>query len=227
MNTLKPASAPATLRGLPPGILLLGTTPTGGRALGSFRGYHLEHLPTPDSYRQGLGILREPGIVAATADEKGQDHEAWAALLFALHLGDHRREHALPPVPCLTTPTRPDPVPTGTVRIPHLTEAVDHRGQGTDRVIWELMPACDVLAWLGCPLPDQAWFEDCLPALLRLRRRLREGTLPHDPACSQLASTLSGRYLSIRFAYQHPALIATVTAVVESEHVVQAMGEGG
>jgi hypothetical protein len=219
MNTLEPAPAPAALHGLPPGILLLRNTPVGGRALGHFRGYHLEHLPTPDPYRQGLDILREPEIVAVTADEQRQDHEAWAALLFALHLGDHRRERALPPVPCLTIPTRPDPVPAGTVRIPHLTEAVDQQGQGTDRVIWELMLSCDVSAWLGCPLPDQTWFEDRLLALLTLGRRLREGTLPDDPACSQLASTLSGQYLSIRFAYQNPALIAEVIAVTEVEQV--------
>jgi hypothetical protein len=100
-----------------------------------------------------------------------------------------------------------------------LVEVMAPQDQVTDHVIWEFMAARDAITWLGRPLPDQAWFESHLPALLTMRKLLREGRLPKHPACTVLTTRLVGRYLSIRFAYQNPALIAEVTAIIEVEQV--------
>ncbi len=77
------------------------------------------------------------------------------------------------------------------------------------------MTTRDAIAWLGQQLPGQSWFEDHLPELLTLRRQLRDGTLPGDPRCARLTAALAGRYLSIRFAYQNPTLIADVISSVQ------------
>lgn len=78
------------------------------------------------------------------------------------------------------------------------------------------MTGSDATAWLGQPLPGQVWFEGHLPSLLTFRRQHRDGTLPGDPRCTRLTAALAGRYLSIRFAYQNPALIADATASVRN-----------
>src|ERR1022692_2904657 len=84
--------------------------------------------------------------------------------------------------------------------------------------IWGIMTPGHALGWLGQPLPDQAWFEDSLPQLLALRKRLREDALPDERCCATLTALLTGRrYLSIRFAYQNPALIAGAFAAIEGE----------
>jgi hypothetical protein len=217
MTILRPSPVPATLHGLPAGILLLAGRRADGTVIGEHQGLHVGHLAAPDPCRTGLSLLSEPGLAAATAFTPGNERQAWLALEFAIHLAGYRREHAIRPVPCLTSPARPDPVPDGAVRIPHLAEVADPHGQVADLVIWELMTGRDATAWLGQPpLPCQAWFEDHLPALLSLRRQIRDGTLPDDPRSSRLTAALAGRYLSIRFAYQHPALIADATATARN-----------
>lgn len=51
-----------------------------------------------------------------------------------------------------------------------------------------------------------------------LRKRLREHALPDERNCATLTALLTGRrYLSIRFAYQNPALIAGAFAAIEGE----------
>ncbi len=117
----------------------------------------------------------------------------------------------------MTSAARPAPVPTGTVRIPHLAGVPDPPGQVTDCVIWEIMTTGDAVAWLGQPLPDQAWFEGSLLELLALRKRLREHALPDEPHCARLTALIGRCYLSIRFAYQNPALIAGAFAAIEGE----------
>jgi hypothetical protein len=220
MNTLSFEPAPPALHdGLPAGVLLLmagSWHDAAGHSPGEHRSYHLEHRPTAEPTRSTLEVLREPGVAAATAYQPGGGRPAWLALRFAVHLGDYRLAHAIPVVPCMTSAARPAPVPTGTVRIPHLASVADPPGQVTDCVIWEIMTAGDAVAWLGKPLPDQAWFEGSLPELLALRKRLREHALPDERHCATLTALLTGRrYLSIRFAYQNPALIAGASAAIE------------
>lgn len=219
MTSLFPAPVPTELHGLPAGVLLLADRRTRGAAIGEHQGLQLQHLPAADPCQAGLGLLHEPGLAAATACTPGNETQSWLGLEFAVHLADYRRAHAIPPLPCLIAPVRPDPVPDEAVRIPHLAEVAYSPGQITDLVIWELMPGRDAAAWLGQPLPGQAWFKDRLPALLSLRRQLRDGTLPSAPWYSRLSTALAGRYLSIRFAYQNPALIAeAVASACTSEH---------
>lgn len=212
MTILRPSPVPATLHGLPAGILLLAARRASGAVIGEHQGLQVEHLAAPDPCRIGLSLLSEPGLAAATVFIPGNERQAWLALEFAVHVAGYRREHAIPPVPCLTCPSRPDPVPDGAVRIPHLAEVDSPRGHVADLVIWELMGSSDAAAWLGQPLPGQAWFEGHLPAFFSLRRQIRDGTLPDAPRSSRLTAALAGRYLSIRFAYQNPALIADATA---------------
>jgi hypothetical protein len=222
MNRLTFEPAPPALHdGLPAGVLLLmagSWHDAAGHSPGEHCGYHLEHRPTAEPARSTLEVLREPGVAAATAYQPGAGRLAWLALRFAVDLGDYRLAHAIPVVPCMTSAARPAPVPTGTVRIPHLAGVADPPGQVTDCVIWEIMTAGDAVAWLGQPLPDQAWFEGSLPELLALRKRLREHALPEERNCATLTALLTGRrYLSIRFAYQNPALIAGAFAAIEGD----------
>lgn len=215
MTSISPLPAPAALHGLPAGVILLSGRRIGGLVIGEHNGLQLEHLPAADPCQAGLNVLRETGVAAATVLTPGRGQETWTCLEFAVHLAGYRGAHVIPPVPCLTSPARPDPVPAGAVRIPHLAETASPDGQVTDLVIWELMTGSDATAWLGQPLPGQSWFEDHLPALLALRRQLRDGTLNHDPRYSRLTAALAGRYLSIRFAYQNPSLVADATASVQ------------
>ncbi len=221
MNTLTLEPAPPALDGgLPAGVLLLmagSCHDAVGHSFGEHCGYHLEHRPTAEPTRSTLEVLREPGVAAATAYQPGAERPAWLALRFAVHLGDYRLAHAIPVVPCMTSAARPAPVPTGTVRIPHLAGVPDPPGQVTDCVIWEIMTTGDAVAWLGQPLPDQAWFEGSLLELLALRKRLREHALPDEPHCARLTALIGRCYLSIRFAYQNPALIAGAFAAIEGE----------
>jgi hypothetical protein len=124
MNALRSAPVPLELRGFPAGVLLLAGRRIGGTAIGRHQGLQLWHLPAPDPYQAGLGLLREPGLAAATACGPGNEEEAWLGLEFAVHLAGYRRAHAIRPVPCLTAPARPAPVPDGAVRVPHLAGTV-------------------------------------------------------------------------------------------------------
>jgi hypothetical protein len=204
MTILRPAPVPAALGGWPAGH------PLDGRIIGVHRGLHVVHLPGLDPCQAGLNLLRDPGVVAAALYPPDGEREGWLGLEFAAHLAGYRRTLAIPPAPCLTSLERPDPLPDRAVRVPHLATIEDPGNEIRDLVVWEVMTAHDALSWLGQPLPAQAWFEDHLPAVLGLRRQLRDGTLPATPGSSSLVAALAGRYLSIRFAYQNPALIADV-----------------
>lgn len=209
MNIVTPAPAPAVLRGLPAGILMLTTRPRRDRVLVAHQGCWLEHRAAAGPAARALQVVQEAGIAAAATYAPGQEQQSWAALLFSAHLAGHRSARAIKPVPCLTSAARPEPVPGGIVRIPHLAGFASAGGRVSDRVIWELMTAADAMAWLGGPLPDQGWFEERLPSLLTLRKAFREGTLPDQPSCTLLRAKITGPgYLSIRHAYQNPALIA-------------------
>ncbi len=129
---------------------------------------------------------------------------------FAEHLAAVRAERSQESADGLPTVfgDRPEPI-GGVVRIPHLVAVIGPGGAVDDKVIWEVMPAVDVEPWCGL-VPEWAWFERRLDWLLELRRRLRADDLPETAGVARLRAALSGRYLSIRFAYQHPREIADV-----------------
>ncbi len=77
--------------------------------------------------------------------------------------------------------------PRGTARIPHL---MTHSLFGTleDAPMWEFMLRTRAEAWNEGPLPDQRFFEDHLPDLLKLRADARVGT-PMAPQIDEHAAT--------------------------------------
>jgi hypothetical protein len=104
---------------------------------------------------------------------------------------------------CLTSWAPPGP-PPGVVRIPHLV-TIQRDGVITDTVVWELAPLAVAQHWLGGPLPDQAFFESRLEALLRLRGAARRGQLPATAVAAGLTELIPDRDLSIRVVYEHAA----------------------
>ena len=158
-----------------------------------------------------LAELTAPGPAAATLTSATATVEGvWLALRFALHLAEHRRGGPAPG-PCLTSTAQPTPLPDEVIAVPHLV-AVTENGHTRDRAVWEVMPAARASAWLGGrPLPDPAWCTGHLPALLSLRRQLRDGRLTR-PAYAPLLEALRGRYLSILFTLTHPDLITSALA---------------
>ena len=113
MTILRPSPAPAALRGLPAGVILLADRRIGGIIVGEHQGLHVEHLPDLAPCRRGLEALREPGVATATAYTPDHDWEAWLGLEFAVHLSGYRHAHAIPAVPCLTSPPVPNWYLTG------------------------------------------------------------------------------------------------------------------
>jgi hypothetical protein len=105
----------------------------------------------------------------------------------------------------VTSPARPEPLPDGVVRVPHLV-SVRRGSVVTDTVVWEVAARERVEAWLGGPVPDLGFFERNLAGLLELRARARAGRLPATAAGMRLARLLDGRRLSIRLVYQRPGL---------------------
>ncbi|WP_344664651.1 hypothetical protein [Catenulispora yoronensis] len=136
---------------------------------------------------------------------------------FAEHLAAVRAERTQSPGVGLPAVSEHRPEPAGgAVRIPHLVAIAAADGPVTDRVLWEVMAGIDVRPWCGL-IPERGWFEHRLDALLDLRRKLRAGDLPASAAVSELRAALTGRYLSIRFAYQHQSVIALVLDEIAAE----------
>ncbi len=161
-----------------------------------------------EAERQGLSLLRQPGVRAAVLSSARSDpRRVGLALDVALYLtGD--REDTAAAGPCLTSWTPPEP-PVDSVRIPHLVTAA-YPGGVTDVVVWELAPIDVAQRWLGGPLPDQAFFESRLETLLRLRSAARRGQLPSTAVAAGLADLLPDRDLSIRHVYEHPELFRSL-----------------
>jgi hypothetical protein len=151
-----------------------------------------------------MAATRMAGTVAVALHTGDTTDGTFLALTFAVHLHTRRGHDPRPVRPCATTAVTPQLV-GGVVRLPHLT-VIERDSTLTDTVIWEVMEARRAHDWLGADLPDQAFFEDHLPELLTLRRRIRAGTLPASPAGVELARLLTDRYLSLRLVYQHPTL---------------------
>lgn len=157
-----------------------------------------------DAERQGLALLRQPGVQAAVLSTARSDpRRVGLALEVGLHLAG-TREDTPAAGPCLTSWSPPEP-PVDSVRIPHLVTAA-YPGGVTDVVVWELAPIDVAQRWLGGPLPDLAFFESRLETLLRLRTAARRGQLPSTAVTAGLADLLPDRDLSIRHVYEHPEL---------------------
>ncbi|MEU7906381.1 hypothetical protein [Actinoplanes sp. NPDC049118] len=152
--------------------------------------------------------VRTVTVVAGAAD----DSRCGLASAFAVHLAEVRAATFLDGV-WITAVDRPGLRP-GWVRLPHLVTTTTG-GDLDDAVVWELMPAALVPRWLGAPLPDQAFVEAHLDALLALRRAARNGHLPATAEGRHLASLLRDRYLSLRLVYQHPHLFTALLPAFE------------
>lgn len=152
---------------------------------------------------QALARLQYPGVRAVTLVPARSDPR-WVrlALEYAVHLSTSR-ENGTAASACLTS-WSPPMAPAGVVRIPHLV-TVRRDDAVTDTVVWELAPIAVAQHWLGGPLPDQAFFENHLDALLRLRAAARRGQLPARAAAAGLTELLSDQELSIRLVYEHAA----------------------
>jgi len=217
MTTVEPVFAahrPATR--LPTGVLVLSNVPglpAGSRDLGGHLGHHLSVLSEHAGITDALHALTLPTTAATAWHVDGHDpvdgSTPMLTLALALHLADHRRHDDHPVRPCLTSAIRPDPLPPDTVRIPHLVASAADHHHLRDHVVWEVMTRRRAHAWLGTELPDQAWYEARLPDLLRLRACLRTpDVITTSTAGRRLAESLTGQYLSIRFAYRHQKLIS-------------------
>jgi hypothetical protein len=204
---------------LPSGVFVLrATTPASDRnnVLGNWHGYHVIHIPSNDPVTAGLDAVQAGGVVAAAAHHGPAINQTMLALRFARHLSDCRASDPSPVRPCVTSASRPDGLPPIVVRIPHLIAVATLTGV-TDQVIWEMMAECHTVTWLGGALPDQAWYESHLPDLLQLRSQLRSRQILTTDVGQRLTDLLTGRYLSIRFAYQHRELIDEVFATEQLE----------
>lgn len=148
---------------------------------------------------QGLARRTYPGVRAVTLTPARSDpRRVRLALELAAELAAARGNGA-----CLTSWTVPAP-PSGVVRVPHLV-TVQRDGTVTETVVWELAPLAVAQHWLGGPLPDQAFFETHLDALLRLRGAARRGQLPPGAVAAGLTDLIPDRDLSIRVVYEHAA----------------------
>jgi hypothetical protein len=148
---------------------------------------------------EALARLRYPGVRALTlTPAKSDPRRVRLALELAVDLTAARHNGA-----CLTSWAPPGP-PPGVVRIPHLV-TIQRDGVITDTVVWELAPLAVAQHWLGGPLPDQAFFESRLEALLRLRGAARRGQLPATAVAAGLTELIPDRDLSIRVVYEHAA----------------------
>ncbi|MFR9675824.1 hypothetical protein [Streptomyces sp. TR02-1] len=141
------------------------------------------------------------GPVELCPEGSGED-DAGLALAVAEHLAQHRGPGAVVGPCCLAPPA---PLPTGTVRLPHLVRST---ATSQDHLpVWELLPAEAAQAWLGGPIRqrDLDFFEQHLEQLLGLKRRSST-----DGGPEELSRLLTGRYLSIRFVLQHAELVRTL-----------------
>ena len=154
---------------------------------------------------QALAVARLPEAQVVVLLPGGTDAR-WAglALEFTRHLAAVG-EDGPDPGWCVTSPARPEPLPEGLVRLPHLVCV--RRGElVADTVVWQVASRQRVEAWLGGPLPDLGYFERNLAGLLELRAAARAGRLPATAAGMRLARLLDGRGLSIGLVYQRPGL---------------------
>lgn len=165
-----------------------------------------------DPVAEGLARLHYPGVRAVTlAPARIDPRRVRLGLELAVHLAGGRDSG--PSADARLTSWTPKKAPPGVVRIPHLitiegdgaTPPPDrrHGNAGTDVVVWELTPLAVAQDWLGGPLPDLAFFEARLDALLRLRGAARRGQLPAAAVAAGLAERLRDRDLSIRLVYEH------------------------
>jgi hypothetical protein len=162
-----------------------------------------------DPEAQGLARLQYPGVRAVTlAPAKGDPRRVRLGLELATHLAAGRANGTT--TACLTS-WAPPTTPAGVVRIPHLI-TIQRDGIITDRVVWELAPLASAQHWLGGLLPDLAFFEAHLDALLRLRGAARRGQLPATAVALGLAELLRDRDLSIRLVYEHARMFRTLLA---------------
>lgn len=153
---------------------------------------------------QALARLRYPGVRAVTLTPARSDpRRVKLALELATELGTVREGGA-----CLTS-WAPPATPAGVVRIPHLV-TIQRDGAVTDTAVWELAPLAVAQHWLGGPLPDQAFFEAHLDALLRLRGAARRGQLPASAVAAGVAELIPDRDLSIRVVYEQAATFRTL-----------------
>src|SRR5215472_12560304 len=179
----------------------------------------LVHVPVPHGSLAAAGIAavrsgRAVGVAILIGDSADP---ARLALAFAAHLDACRRHDPHPVRPCATSTSEPDmaSVPD-LLRLPHLVTLFDHARGLSDVVVWEVMTLRQAGQWLGCPVPDQALFEQQLPALLRLRFLIRAGMLPANDLSQRLRDLLAGRYMSIRLVYQHPALFTAILHAIDA-----------
>jgi hypothetical protein len=157
--------------------------------------------------RDGMALRDHPDIQGiALASPKTEPRSLGLALSFAAHLVLYRRQDQFPLwPPYVVSPDAWDPE-SGIVRLPHMLASLAG-GQVKDEVVWEYFPHSVAEQWLGGPLPDQRFFEENLSNLLSLRQRARAGQLKtaNETYLDRLLKT--GRYISIRFVYQHSRLM--------------------
>jgi hypothetical protein len=148
------------------------------------------------------GSSPKTNTVIVLDDGRSTPDDLHLALAFGEHLLKHRAQHSGITPPFTVSPRQPQLQP-GYVRLPHLLCVRTNDGVD-DRIIWEVLSLSQAEEWLGSPLPNQDYIESHLPAILAIRRHLREGQA-RSPAQQRVAFALSQekRYLSILFVYQH------------------------
>ncbi|MGI5292687.1 hypothetical protein ACQEVF_56580 [Nonomuraea polychroma] len=166
----------------------------------------------PDAaVRTALSLTRRSWVQAVTVVPEAADAaQAGLALAFAEHVRTVRRQRGLSGV-CVTSPLSPALPGTTLHRLPHLVAVAGPEGT-QDAVVWEIMTANRLTAWLGRHTMDPRVLEEWLPQLLVLRRAVRAGRLPDSPAGRALADLLRERYLSILLVAQHPPLFDDLLA---------------
>jgi hypothetical protein len=188
-----------------------------GRRVAAGSEQHVVHVAVPRGSLAagGLAAVRRGGAAGAAIHEGGDADPARLALEFASYLDVRRRLDPRPVRPCVTSAHPPDVASSpGLVRLPHLVTMFDGAQGLSDVVVWEVMTLMQVGRWLGGPIPDQALFEQQLPALLQLRFLIRAGRLPANDLGQRLRELLTGRYLSIRMVYQHPVLFSALIRAI-------------
>jgi hypothetical protein len=173
------------------------------------------HVPV-DPHRLAQAAIartRQPRTIAVALHTGGDADSARLPLAFAAHLDARRRAADPRPVrPCATAAGMPELPRSGRlVRLPHLLTVQDGSGDLRDEVVWEVMTTAQARRWLGGPLPDQALFEQRLPALRYLRRLARTRSWPDTANGRRLRELLAEQYLSIRLVYRYPALFTALT----------------
>lgn len=161
--------------------------------------------PGPDA--RAAALAADPRIRTLSVVHPHADRDtAGLAVAFAAHLAQLRAPLGLPTAP-VTSTRRPADVP-GHLCLPHLAVLTDGNGP-VDVIVWELISEAHTIRWCGLPTDRIAEPAPAdLAALIIAKQRARDGTLAATgPAGADTARLLTGRYLSIRFAVQHPQLV--------------------